>query len=98
MFIAEVIGAVVTTHKPDNMEGLSLRLVRKITPEGEVSETYSVAVDVAGADVGEYVLVTAGSAARQTASTDNRPVDAVIMAIVDTWHIHDFVKYEKHPA
>lgn len=97
MFIAEVIGAVVASHKTANIDGLSLRLVRKITPVGEITETYAVAVDVVGADVGEYVLVTAGSAARQTDVTDTRPVDAIIMAVVDTWQLNNDVQYQKPP-
>lgn len=42
-----------------------------------------MAVDSVGAGVGEVVLVAQGSSARQTAFTKNKPVDAVIMAIVD---------------
>ncbi|MCF8432202.1 MAG: EutN/CcmL family microcompartment protein, partial [Melioribacteraceae bacterium] len=36
-----------------------------------------------GAGFGEIVLVAQGSSARQTTLTNNKPVDAVIMAIVD---------------
>jgi microcompartment protein CcmK/EutM len=36
-----------------------------------------------GAGEGEIVLVASGSSARQTVITKNKPVDAVIMAIVD---------------
>jgi microcompartment protein CcmK/EutM len=42
-----------------------------------------VAVDSVGAGEGEIVLVASGSSARQTVITKNKPVDAVIMAIVD---------------
>ena len=41
------------------------------------------------------VLVAAGSSARQTVATDKRPVDAVVMAIVDSWSLADSVKYQK---
>lgn len=46
-----------------------------------------VAVDAVGAGVGEVVLYATGSAARQTRMTHERPCDAVIMAIVDTWEV-----------
>ena len=36
-----------------------------------------VAVDGAGAGVGEMVLFASGSSARQTGATENKPVDAV---------------------
>jgi microcompartment protein CcmK/EutM len=40
-------------------------------------------------------MVASGSSARQTQATTNRPVDAVIMAIVDTWDIGRETKYKK---
>ncbi len=42
-----------------------------------------IAIDSVGAGVGEVVLVAQGSSARQTDITQNKPVDAVVMAIVD---------------
>jgi microcompartment protein CcmK/EutM len=42
-----------------------------------------VAVDSVGAGVGEVVLVAQGSSARLTEVTRNKPVDAVIIGIVD---------------
>ncbi len=54
-----------------------------------------VAVDAVGAGEGEYVLYASGSSARQTAVTDKRPVDAVVMAIVDSWDIEGDEKYRK---
>jgi microcompartment protein CcmK/EutM len=95
MFIGEVIGSVVASQKTDNMSGFALRIVRKISTEMEASAVYAVAVDSVGAKDGEYVLVTSGSPARQTADTDARPVDAIIMAIVDTWQINGKIRYTK---
>jgi microcompartment protein CcmK/EutM len=95
MYIAEVIGSVVATRKTTNMERLPLRLVRRVTTDLSLTETYAVVVDVIGADTGEYVLITTGSSARNTHLTDNRPVDAVIMAIVDTWQVGDSVRYTR---
>lgn len=95
MFIAEVIGTVVASRKTENMDGLPLRIVRKVTTDGHATETYTVAVDGMGASEGEYVLVAAGSSARQMTQTDARPIDAVIMAIVDTWQVDRQVKYTK---
>jgi ethanolamine utilization protein EutN len=94
VFIAEVLGSVVSSHKTDNMDGLSLRIVRKISPDNlESGDAYMVAVDAMGVSEGEWVLVATGSTARQTHLTDNRPVDAVIMAIVDMWQTADIVRY-----
>jgi microcompartment protein CcmK/EutM len=49
--------------------------------------SYVVAVDSVGAGVGEVILYATGSSARQTAVTKDSPVDAVIMAIVDSFDI-----------
>lgn len=95
MFIGEVVGTVVASQKTDNMDGLPLRIIRKMTTDAKLTETYAVAVDVVGASAGEYVLVAAGSSARQTTQTDARPVDAIIMAIVDTWQVDSQVCYTK---
>ena len=77
------------------MDGLPLRIVRRITPEGTLTDAYIVAVDALGAANGEYVLAASGSTARQTALTDTKPVDAIIMAIVDTWQVNGKTMYEK---
>ena len=95
MIIGEVVGTVVASQKTENFRGLPLRVVRKLTTEGARTDTYTVAVDVVGAGEGETVLVTSGSAARNTQATDQRPCDAVIMAIVDTWQVENTVKYVK---
>ena len=54
-----------------------------------------VAVDAVGAGVGEVVLFASGSSARQTAATRDRPCDAVVMAIVDTWEVGGTTAYTK---
>jgi microcompartment protein CcmK/EutM len=54
-----------------------------------------VGVDTVGAGVGEVVLYASGSSARQTEVTRDRPCDAVIMAIVDTWEIGGSEVYRK---
>jgi microcompartment protein CcmK/EutM len=95
MFIGEIIGSVIATHKTGNMTGLSLRIVRQVNVDASPTTRYVVAVDAVGAAEGELVLVTSGSAARQTKETDNRPVDAVIMAIVDTWQTNYNEQYHK---
>ncbi|MBI1278174.1 MAG: ethanolamine utilization protein EutN [Anaerolineaceae bacterium] len=95
MVIGIVTGSVVASQKTANMDGLALRVVRRITPEGELSDSYVVAVDALGAATNEYVIVASGSTARQTTATDNKPIDAIIMAIIDTWQIGNRIIYDK---
>lgn len=95
MFIGEVIGTVIATRKTDNMQGLTLRLVRRLTTDNTPTDVYAVAVDVVGANEGERVLVSSGSPARQTPQTDARPVDALILAIVDNWQVQQRLVYSR---
>ena len=90
-----MVGTVVATRKEQTLEGLKLLLVRHVDAEGQETGGFVVAADAVGAGPGEVVLVASGSSARQTQVTNNRPVDAVIMAIVDTWEIGGDTKYKK---
>lgn len=87
MLIGRVIGTLVASRKEERMEGLKLLLVRPLEADGREGSGYVVAVDAVGAGVSEVVLYASGSSARQTSSTHERPCDAVIMAIVDSWEI-----------
>ncbi|MBA3871647.1 MAG: hypothetical protein H0X30_21070, partial [Anaerolineae bacterium] len=40
MVIGVVVGSVVASHKTENMDGLPLRIVRRIAPEGKLTNTY----------------------------------------------------------
>lgn len=83
MFVARVSGTVVCTRKVPELEGFKLLVVKKQNLQGETGKDLVVAVDVVGAGSGEEVLVVSGSSARQTRRTDRKPVDAVIVGIVD---------------
>ena len=95
MNLGKVVGTVVATRKDPCMDGLKFMLVRHIDPEGKETGGHVVAVDALGAGPGELVLIATGSSARQTIATQNRPCDAVIMAIVDSWEIGGVDKYRK---
>jgi microcompartment protein CcmK/EutM len=95
MQLAKVVGTVVATRKEATLEGLRLMMVRPVDEEANPIGQHLVAADAVGAGPGEVVLVAAGSSARQTQATDKRPVDAVIMAIVDSWTVGEVVKYKK---
>ncbi len=95
MQLARVVGTVVSTRKEGSLEGLRLMMVRPVDEEGKPTGQLVVAADAVGAGPEEIVLIAAGSSARQTQATDKRPVDAVIMAIVDSWTVGETVKYKK---
>jgi microcompartment protein CcmK/EutM len=95
MLMGKVVGTVVSTRKEQELEGLKLLVVRGMDLEGKASGPVVVAVDAVGAGVGEVVLYCAGSSARQTKVTKDRPVDATIMAIVDQLEVGGTLKYVK---
>jgi microcompartment protein CcmK/EutM len=95
MLLGKVIGTVVATRKEPELEGLRLMLVRELDAKMDASGKIIVAVDAVGAGPGEVVLFAAGSSARQTRVTQNRPVDHVIMAVVDMVEAAGAVLYDK---
>jgi microcompartment protein CcmK/EutM len=95
MQLCKVVGTVVATRKEQTLEGLKMLLARQVDVEGQEAGGFVVAADAVGAGPGEYVLIASGSSARQTLATSNRPVDAVVMAIVDTWEVGRETKYKK---
>ena len=95
MFLAKVVGTVVATRKEETLQGLKLLLLEQVDEQRRTTGTSLVAADAVGAGVGELVLYASGSSARQTKMTDKRPVDAVVMAIVDSWEIGGTELYKK---
>jgi microcompartment protein CcmK/EutM len=85
--LGRVVGPLVASHKEPLMEGMKFLVVRGIDADNSDTGSYVVAVDAVGAGAGEVVMYASGSSARQTTLTKDRPCDAVIMAIVDTWEV-----------
>lgn len=83
MFLGKVIGTVWSTKKDDKLVGAKFLLVNELDLDLNEKERFVVAVDSVGAGDGELVLVATGSSSRMTTFTKDKPVDAVIMAIVD---------------
>jgi microcompartment protein CcmK/EutM len=84
MILAKVLGTVVSTRKDRGLSGLKLLLAREVDAKFQPAGNQVVAVDAVGAGEGELVLIAAGSSARLTEATKDRPVDHVICGIVDT--------------
>ena len=95
MLLGRVAGTLVASRKEPLMEGMKFLVLRQIDVDNSETGGYVVAVDAVGAGVGEVVMYASGSSARQTEMTRDRPCDAVIMAIVDTWEVNGDVKYRK---
>ena len=95
MLLGKVVGTLVATRKEARMEGFKFLVVRTLDERGEPTGSQVVAVDAVGAGVDEVVLYATGSSARQTVATKDKPCDAVVMAIVDSWEVDGEEVYSK---
>lgn len=89
MILGKVVGTVWATRKDEELVGMKFQIVKHVDLDYKVKDTFVVAVDTVQAGVGDIVLMCSGSSSRQTALTKNKPVDAVIMAVVDKVDIPD---------
>ena len=95
MQLGRVAGTLVASRKEALLSGMKFLVVKQIDESNRETGSYVVAADAVGAGVGEVVLYASGSSARQTELTRDRPCDAVIMAIVDSWDVGGQVRYHK---
>ncbi|MFN6469446.1 MAG: EutN/CcmL family microcompartment protein [Nostoc sp. SerVER01] len=95
MQVAKVRGTVVSTQKDPSLRGVKLLLLQLVDEDGNILPQYEVAADTVGAGVDEWVLVTRGSSARQIDGNEKRPLDAAVVAIIDTIHVADRLIYSK---
>jgi carbon dioxide concentrating mechanism protein CcmL len=95
MRVAKVRGTVVSTQKDPSLRGVKLLMLQFVDENGNLLPEYAVAADSVGAGVDEWVLVSCGSAARQVLGNEQRPLDAAVVAIIDTIHVEDRLIYSK---
>jgi len=95
MLIAKVVGSAVATIKDEKLNGTKLLVVRETNARGEPIGKPLVAIDTVDAGVSDLVLIASGSSARQTNITKDRPVDAVIMAILDSLEVDGEITLRK---
>lgn len=86
MIICKVIGHVWATKKEENLSGHKLMIVQEETTT-EKNGSIFVAADHIGAGIGEQVLVVTGSTARRAVGSDQVPLDAAIVGIIDSMEI-----------
>ncbi len=83
MNLARVRGTVVASKRSDKVDGAKWLLVEDCDQRGAGKGEYLVALDMVGAERGQLVLLTQGSSCRWTYRTDDRPMDTLVVAIVD---------------
>lgn len=95
MLIAKVIGTTVSTIKDEKLQGKKLLILRQADEKGNPIGKPYVAIDTVDAGIGDLVLTAAGSSARQTTITKDTPVDAVIMAMIDSLEVNGEIVFRK---
>ena len=95
MLLAKIVGNVVATQKDEGMNGFKLLIAQSLDLQMNLTSSYVVACDAVGAGLGEVVVVVQGSSARLTEQTRNKPVDAAVIAIVDSVKIGRESIYDK---
>jgi carbon dioxide concentrating mechanism protein CcmL len=94
MQIAKVRGTVVSTQKLPALSGVKLILVQFLDSEGQLLPQYEVAADSVGAGVDEWVLVSRRALAPHP-DNDLRPIDAMVIGIIDTVTVENRRLYSK---
>jgi microcompartment protein CcmK/EutM len=102
MQLARVCGNVVASIKAKGLASHKLLLLEPAPAAAPLeardaasASTAYVAIDLAGAGVGEIVLVTLGSAARVDADGQSVPTDAAVIAIVDSVQFDGKTTFQK---
>jgi len=95
MVIGKVTGTVVSSNQNIHIKGAKFLLVDICNQKGEIKGDSIVALDLVGAGYDELVMVSQSTPARETSVTMNKPIDAVIVGIIDMIDEFDKEVYRK---
>ena len=84
MYLAKVIGKVVSVVKHSAYDARTLLLVQPISLQGKVVRTPTIAVDYVGAGEGDTILVgSAPGVAQEVFDIERAPIRELIVGVVD---------------
>jgi microcompartment protein CcmK/EutM len=95
MILGKVVGTVVSSIINDGLKGSRYLMIEKTDQYGKKKGDYLVALDVIGVANDELIMVTEGSPSRETPLTINKPVDALVVGIIDLIDENNQVVYRK---
>jgi len=95
VFLADVIGTVVSPVQHPVLEGRRLLLLRPLGPEGTPYGRVRIGIDRVRAGVGDRVLVIdEGNSARQSLDAPDGPVKTIVAGVVDSIELGGRVAYD----
>ncbi len=84
MFLADVVGNVISPIQCEFLNGRALLLVKPVTPRDTTAGNARIAIDTVGAGEGDRVLVIdEGNSGRQILAAGDVPVKTLIVGVVD---------------
>lgn len=95
MVIGKVVGTVTSSSISVDIEGARYLLIDKTNQKGERKGEFIVALDFIGAGYDELVFISESTSARETSVTINKPIDALIVGIIDLIDDHETIVYKK---
>jgi microcompartment protein CcmK/EutM len=81
--LARIVGTVVCAQSADGIPGAIWRLAELCDTSGLPDGDIVVALDLVGAERDDVVMLCSGSSVRWTRRTADKPVDTLIVALVD---------------
>lgn len=95
MFLADVIGTVVSPVEIPALMGRTQLLLRPVTPAGERTGRTRIGIDRVGAGVGDRVLVIdEGNSGRQLLELPDGPVKTIVVGVVDYVEVAGALTYD----
>lgn len=81
--MGKVRGTVVASHKLDELQGATFRIVEPVDEHGKTTAALLIAVDNIASRVGDLVYLVKGKEAIMPWPSEMVPIDAAIVALVD---------------
>jgi ethanolamine utilization protein EutN len=95
MFLADVIGTVVSPVQIPVLEGRTLLLLRPVSPDGRAIGKTRIGIDRAQAGVGDRVIVIdEGNSARQILGDPKAAAKTIVVGVVDYVEMNDETRYD----
>ena len=95
MFLADVVGTVVSPVQIPVLDGRTLLLLRPVTPDGRPTAKTRIGIDVAQAGVGDRVLcIDEGNGARQILGDPKAAAKTLVVGVVDYVEVEGEYSYD----